>query len=368
LLGASVLVGRVAAKTSSAPPAPAAAKPVPVKTIAVESRSVELVRSGLGVVAAWNMATITPQVTGMLIDLPLREGMPVGAGDVLARIDPKPFQVMLDQAVAKKAQDDAQLANAKLDLQRDTTLVASSVVTRQTLDTQRALVAQLDAQVRGDQAAIDGARIQLDYATIKAPFAGTVGIRSVDIGNVVSAASTVVSLTQIEPIAVIFTLPQDDLGVLQAAMNRGKPTVLVYDQQGKALLGRGALDVINNAIDQSTGTIKLKARFDNQNHALWPGQFVQVRVVTSTEPAAVAIASDAVQRGPNGPYVWLVAADNTARMQPIGIGQIQDGETVVSSGLSAGDHIVVAGQFGVTPGARVTEASPSTAAAGGGSS
>jgi len=345
------------------PPPASAPKPVPVQTVTAETRSVDLMRSGLGLATAWNIATITPQVSGKLIDVPLREGEAARAGDVLARIDPKPFQAALDQAAAKKAQDEAQLANAKLDLKRYTDLVSSNAVPRQQLDTQRALVNQLDAQVQGDQAAIDTARIQLDYATIKAPFAGIVGIRSTDIGNVVSPTSTIVTLTQIEPIAVIFSLPQSDLDVLQAAMRNGKPTVLAYDQQGKALLGRGMLDVINNTIDQTTGTIKLKARFDNQSHALWPGQFLQVRVVTKTEPAAIAIRSDAVQRGPNGPYVWLVGNDNTARLQSIGLGQIQGGQTVVTSGLAAGDRVVVAGQFRVTAGAHVAEAPTETAQA-----
>jgi len=251
-------------------------------------------------------------------------------------------------------------------LQRYTDLISSNAVPRQQLDTQRALVSQLEAQVQGDQAAIDTARIQLDYATIKAPFAGIVGIRSTDIGNVVSPTSTIVTLTQIEPIAVIFSLPQSDLDVLQAAMRNRKPTVLAYDQQGKALLGRGTLDVINNTIDQTTGTIKLKARFDNQSHALWPGQFVQVRVVTATEPAAIAIPSAAVQRGPNGPYVWLVGNDNAARLKPIGLGQIQDGQTVITSGLAAGDRVVVSGQFRVTAGAHVAEAATETVQAQGG--
>ncbi|HTO61573.1 MAG TPA: efflux RND transporter periplasmic adaptor subunit [Bradyrhizobium sp.] len=362
LIAAGVLVAHVRARTSMPPP-PSAPKPVPVQTVTAETRSVDLMRSGLGLATAWNIATITPQVSGKLIDVPLREGEAARAGDVLARIDPKPFQAALDQAAAKKAQDEAQLANAKLDLKRYTDLVSSNAVPRQQLDTQRALVNQLDAQVQGDQAAIDTARIQLDYATIKAPFAGIVGIRSTDIGNVVSPTSTIVTLTQIEPIAVIFSLPQSDLDVLQAAMRNGKPTVLAYDQQGKALLGRGMLDVINNTIDQTTGTIKLKARFDNQSHALWPGQFLQVRVVTKTEPAAIAIRSDAVQRGPNGPYVWLVGNDNTARLQSIGLGQIQGGQTVVTSGLAAGDRVVVAGQFRVTAGAHVAEAPTETAQA-----
>jgi multidrug efflux system membrane fusion protein len=357
LVAASLVVARVSAKDNQ-PAAGAAPAPVPVQTITVEPRPVDLVRIGLGTVTAWNMATITPQVSGKLIDLPLPEGKEVQAGDVLARIDPKPFQATLDGAIAKKAQDDAQLANAKLDLLRYATLESADAGTQQQFDTQKALVAQLQAQNNGDQAVIDTARIQLDYATIKAPFSGVVGIRSIDIGNVVSPTSTIVGLTQIEPIAVIFTLPQDNLGEVQAAMKRGNPTVLVFDQQGKAQLARGTLDAINNTIDQTTGAIKLKARFDNKNHALWPGQFVQIRVVTSTEPAAVAVPSAAVQRGPNGPYVWLVGNDSTAHLQPVELGQIQAGHTVIARGLSASDQLVVAGQFRLKAGVRVA-ATPS---------
>jgi membrane fusion protein, multidrug efflux system len=348
------LAGRTRPLVSQSP------APVPVRTVTVGPRSVDLVRSGLGVVQAWNVATITPQVSGMLIDLPFREGQAVRAGDVLARIDPQPFQAALHQAVAKKAQDAAKLANDKTDLERFTTLLSKDSIAVQQVDTQRALVAQFEAQVAGDQAAVESAQIQLNYTTIKAPFASIVGIRSIDIGNVVSPTSAIVTLTQIEPIAAIFSLPQADLNVLQTALTHGNPAVLAYDQQGKTQLARGTLEVINNTIDQTTGTIKLKARFDNQTHALWPGQFVQVHVVTSTDPSAIVVPSEVVQRGPNGPYVWLIASDNTAQLKPITIAQIQGSKTVLKSGLSAGDHIVVDGQFRLSQGALVVETSAPT--------
>jgi multidrug efflux system membrane fusion protein len=354
LVAAIVIAAHVAAKNSNPPPSTPAPAPVPVGALTVEPRAIDLVKVGLGVVTAWNMAAITPQVSGKLIDVPLPEGTEVRAGEVLAHIDPKPFQATLDEAVAKKAQDEAQLTNAELDLQRYTKLVSSSAGTQQQLDTQRALVGQLKAQVSGDQASINSTQIQLDYTNIKAPFAGVVGIRNVDVGNVVSTTSMIVSLTEIEPIAVIFSLPQADLGVLQTGMRHGELPILAYEQQGKAVLGKGKLDVINNAIDQTTGTIKLKARFDNKNHALWPGQFVQVRVVTSTEPSAIAVPSAAVQRGPNGQYVWVISKDQTVHLQLIALGQIQDGQTVITRGLSAGDQIVVSGQFRLTQGAHIS--------------
>ena len=357
LIVASCVLVRVAAKGSNRGPSFAPPAIVPVETLTIKPQAVDLVRVGLGVVTAWNMATITPQVSGKLIDMPLPEGKNVRAGEVLALIDPKPFQATLEQAIAKKAQDEAQLADAKLDLKRYTDLVSTNAVTRQQMDTQHSLVAQLEAQVRGDQALIDSARIQLDYATIKAPFSGIVGIRSIDVGNVVSPGSPIVGLTEIEPISVVFNLPQADLGVLQASMTHGELIVLAYDQQGNALLGKGKLTVINNTIDQTTGTIKLKARFENQNHALWPGQFVQVRVVTASEPAAIAVPSNTVQRGPAGPYVWLVGDDSRVRIQPIELGQTLDGQTVIPQGVSAGDQVVAAGQFRLRQGSRVVASS-----------
>jgi membrane fusion protein, multidrug efflux system len=364
LVAGGIGVTQLTARTSGAATPPPAPRSVPVTSLTVASQSIDLVRTGLGVMAAWNTATITPQLSGALIDLPFQEGMRVNQGDVIARIDPKPSQAVLDQDIAKKAQDEATLANDRLNLKRDADLAAKKFGTQQQADNDAAAVTQMEAQVQQDQAAIDSARLQLGYTTITAPFAGTLGIRSVDIGNVVSSATAIVTLTQIEPIAVIFSLPESELSVLQTAMSRGKPGVLAYDEAGKALIARGTLDVINNAIDQSTGTIKLKARFDNSDHKLWPGQFVQVRVVTGTEADGIGIPSAAVQRDSNGPYVWLVHPDGTAQVQPVSIVQVQDNMTVIGSGISAGTRIVVAGQYGLTQGTKVIEAaSPSPASA-----
>jgi multidrug efflux system membrane fusion protein len=355
LVAGGVGITRLTARNSVAAVPPAPPPSVPVSSLTVTSRSIDLVRTGLGVATAWNTATMTPQVSGALVDLPFQEGARVNQGDVIARIDPKPFQAVLDQDLAKKAQDEASLANDNVNLKRDSDLAVKKYGTQQQADNDAAAVNQMQAQVQQDQAAIDSARIQLGYTTITAPFAGMLGIRTVDVGNVVTPATAIVTLTQIEPIAVIFSLPQDDLAVLQAAASHGKPVVLAYDQQGKNLIARGTLDVINNTIDQSTGTIKLKARFDNADHKLWPGQFVQIRVVTETESDGIGIPSAAVQRGTNGPYVWLLHPDNTAAMQPVGIVQVQDSVTVIGSGISAGNRIVVNGQYGLTPGAKVTE-------------
>ena len=342
------------------PPAQQPMSTVPVETAVVEPQSIEITRTGLGTVVAWNTATITPQVSGEVIDLPFHEGETVQKGDVIVRIDPRPFQATLDQATSKKAQDEANLVAIQKNLSRDQTLLSKGgfAATQQMVDNERAQVDALKSAIVGDQAAIESAQLNLDFATIRAPFTGVMGLRNVDLGNVVTTASSIVTITQIEPIAVDFALPQADLGIVQAAASEGSPQVVALDQNGKNALGHGTLDAINNRVDSASGTIKLKARFDNTDHKLWPGDFVQVRVVVRIEPNAIAVPSQAVQDGPDGPYIWLASADKTVRVQAIKIGDIQDGRTVVASGLTAGDRIVVTGQYRLTPGARVTETSP----------
>jgi membrane fusion protein, multidrug efflux system len=337
---------------------------VPVLTATVELQSIQLTRTGLGTVLAWNMATITPQVSGQVTELPFHEGAMVRAGDVLVRIDPRPLQAALDQAKAKKAQDEANLIAAQKNLSRDETLLTKgNFATQQMVDNEHAQVDANKAMIAADEAAIESAQLNLDFATIKAPFTGVVGLRNVDLGNVVTPTTTtdILTLTQIEPIAVDFTLPQADLGLVQAAAAQGKPQVVALDQNGTNVLGHGTLNAINNQVDSTSGTIKLKARFDNNDHKLWPGAFVQVRIVVMTEANAIAVPSQAVQRGPDGPYVWMVSPDRTARVRPIQIEAIQDDRTVIRGGLSEGDRIVVAGQYRLTAGARVTETSPQPA-------
>ena len=216
----------------------------------------------------------------------------------------------------------------------------------------------LKAAIEGDQAAIEAAQLNLDFATVTAPFSGVVSLRNIDIGNLVTPTSIIATVTQIEPIAVNFTLPQVDLEDVQDAVKAGTPTVLAYDQAGKRLLAKGQLEVINNEVNQASGTIKLKSRFTNEDHRLWPGAFVQVQVVIRTEPDALAAPSEAVQHGPAGTYVWLVSQKDRAHRQPVQIGEIQSGVTVIKSGLKAGDRIVAAGQYGLTQNARITEANP----------
>jgi multidrug efflux system membrane fusion protein len=329
---------------------------VPVQTTTVQAKSIEITRIGLGTVTPWQMVNITPQVSGRIVQIPFREGRDVKEGEVLVRVDPRPFQAILDQANARKDQDVANLANTEKNLQRDKTLLTKGgFATQQTVDNETAQVQVLQATIEGDQAAIEAAQLNLDFATVTAPFSGVVSLRNIDIGNLVTPAATIATVTQIEPIAVDFTLPQADLYDVQSAARVGTPEVLVYDQDGKNLLAKGQLDVINNQVDQASGTIKLKARFDNKDHKLWPGAFVQVSVVIRTEPNALAVPSEAVQRGPNGAYVWLISPKETANRQPVHIDEIQNGVTVITKGVKAGDRIVVAGQYSVTQGARITE-------------
>jgi multidrug efflux system membrane fusion protein len=336
--------------------------PVSVQTIVVQPKTVDITRSGLGTVTAWQMVNITPQVSGRIVDIPFREGRDVKEGQVLLRIDPRPFQAVLDQAKAKKDQDTANLVNTQKNLQRDQTLVTKGgFATQQTVDNESAQVQMLKAAIEGDEAAIEAAQINLDFATVKAPFSGVVSLRNIDSGNIVNSSANVGTVTQIEPIAVDFTLPQSNLSAVQSAFKNGTPAVLAYDQSGDELLAKGTLDVINNQVDQTSGTIKLKARFDNQDRKLWPGAFVQVAVVIRTEQNALAVPSGAIQRGPAGAYVWLVGPDQTVHRRPVHVSEIQNDVTVVSDGLIPGERIVTAGQYSLIQGARIIEANPSQA-------
>jgi multidrug efflux system membrane fusion protein len=338
------------AATATAPP-PA----VPVEIATAERRDVPLYLTGLGTVQAFNTVTMKARVDGELQKVAFTEGQNVKAGDLLAQIDPRPYQAALDQAVAKKVQDDAQLANAKLDLQRYTELAARSFSPKQQLDTQRAMVAQLGAQIRGDQAAIDNAQTQLGYTTITSPLTGRIGIRVVDQGNIVRATDTngIVVVTQIQPISVVFTLPEDDLQSVSQAMAQGPVVVAALSRDGKTELDRGTLLLVDNQIDQTTGTIRLKATFPNPRNALWPGQFVNAQLLLQTEHNVLTVPSAAIQRGPDGLFTYIVKPDSTVDMRAIAVGQETGAIAVIDSGLAGGDRVVTAGQYRVQPGTLV---------------
>ena len=329
---------------------------IPVKIAPVEKADFPVYLTGLGTVQGFNTVVVRSRVDGQINRIAFREGQFVKEGDTLVEIDPRPFQAARDQAQAKKAQDQANLANAKLDLQRATRL--GEFATRQQTDTQRALVAQLTAQVAGDDAAIANAQTQLDYATIKAPISGIAGLRQVDVGNIVNAASEtgIVTIAQIEPIAVIFTAPEDQLPEIKAALAAAPPKTIALSTDGRRVLSTGTLALTNNQVDTSSGTIRLKAVFDNQDHALWPGQSVSTRLLIATLKDATVVPDDAVQHGTDGLYAYAVNADNKAELRKIKVTRSTDGRSVVDEGLSPGERVITAGHFKVQPGTSVTTA------------
>src|SRR5713101_3138595 len=319
----------------------------PVPVLAAEARiaDVPVYLDGIGTTRALNMVTIHSQVDGTLVSVNFREGQDVKTGDVLARIDSTTYQAQLDQAIAKKQLDEAQLANVRLDLERYTNLVKTNAVTRQQVDTTRALVAQVEAQVRLDQGAIDNARALLDYCTITAPIDGRVGIRLVDQGNLVHASDPtgIVVLTQIRPIAVLFILPQQQLPQVNKAFAAGALPTEVTESDRKRVLDRGRLQVINNQVDQTTGTVQLKAEFPNSDLQLWPGQFVNVRLLIDTLRQVVVVPTAAVQHGPNGTFVYRVKPDNTVTVRPVAVKQQDENQAVIASGLELSDRVVTTG-------------------------
>jgi len=342
---------------AATPSAPSPAIPVSVAT--AERRDVPIYLTGLGTVQAFNTVTVKSRVDGELVKVAFTEGQDVKAGDLLAQVDPRPFQAAYDQAVAKKAQDKANLANAKLDLQRFRDLAMRSFAPKQQVDTQRATVAQLKAQIRGDQAAIDSAQIQLGYTTITSPLSGRTGIRLVDQGNIVHAsdATGLVVVTQLQPISVVFTLPESDLPAVQSALAAGPVQILAISRDDNRQLAEGTIAVLDNQIAQTTGTIRLKGTFPNKDDALWPGEFLDIRVLARTASNVVTVPSTALQRGPNGYYAYVVKPDNTVETRPIEVGQISAGVAIVDDGVAAGERVVTAGQYRLQPGARVEASS-----------
>ncbi|MBV8704922.1 MAG: efflux RND transporter periplasmic adaptor subunit [Acetobacteraceae bacterium] len=334
--------------------------PVPVLVAAATQRDVPIWLDALGTVQAYSTVTVKPMVDGPLIEVDFKEGQEVRRGDVLARIDPRTYQAAFDQAVAKKAQDEAQLANAKVDLARYQKLVQNNYTTAQQADTQKATVAQLTAQISSDQAAIDNARTLLGYTTITSPIDGRAGIRQVDAGNIVHATDTtgLLVLTQLRPISVLFNLPQQDLSQIATAM-RGPspPLVLAMNETGPdsgAVLDRGQLAVLDNQVDPTTGTIKLKATFPNQNETLWPGGFVRVRLQVATARDAVTVPPSAVQRGPNGDYVYIVKPDHTALRQPVKVAHQDADAAILAGGVQPGQQVVTDGAARLSDGKAVT--------------
>jgi membrane fusion protein, multidrug efflux system len=318
---------------------------VPVLAIDARTADVPVYLDGVGTARATNTVTVRAQVEGKLIAVLFQEGQDVTKGFLLAKIDPTTYQAQYDQTVAKKAQDEATLANARLDLERYIRLAATNAVNKQQVDTTRALVNQLEAQVRSDQASIDNAKAILAYTDILAPIGGRTGLRLVDEGNIVRALDTtgIVMITQMKPITVLFNLPQQDLPDINRGLNEGPLPIDAIAPDGKTTADKGKVLVVDNQVDQTTGTVRLKAEFPNDNLQLWPGQFVNVRLLIDTLRQVVVVPTAAVQRGPNGTFVYVVKDDMTVTVRPITVSQQDDLQAVIARGLSAGEHVVTTG-------------------------
>jgi len=329
---------------------------VPVTIAPVAKTDFPVYLNGLGTVQGFNTVVVRTRVDGQIDKVAFKEGQLVNQGDLLVEIDPRPFRATLDQAKAKKAQDEANLANANLDLQRYTKL--GEFATRQQTDTQRSTVAQLTAQIAADDAAISNAQTQLDYTAVKSPISGVAGLRQVDIGNIVNASTQtgIVTIAQIEPIAVIFTAPEDQLPYINEAQSKQPLKVIALTTDGKKTLSEGLLSVVNNQVDTTSGTIRLKAVFDNKDHALWPGQSVSTRLLVTTLKDATVVPDDAVQRGTEGLYAFAVTSDNKAELRKIKVSRSIDGRSVVDEGLAPGERVIVAGHYRVQAGSPVATA------------
>ena len=340
---------------------PAADKPgrggggVAVETAAASRADVPVYLEGLGTVQAFNTVTISSRVDGALQKVGFVEGQQVKKGDLLAQIDPRPYQAAFDQAKATKAKDSALLANAKRDLDRYASLAPDNLASQQTVDTQRALVAQLEAQVAGDQAQIDNARTLLDYSTITSPIDGRTGVRLIDPGNNVHATDTkgIVVVTQTQPISVLFTLPEEDLDQVTAALAKGEVEVAAMARDGQSELDRGKIQVLDNLVDQSTGTIHIKATFPNANNRLWPGAYVTARVLLETRKNVVTVPVAALQRGPNGMYAYVVKNDQTVEMRPLKVTNENGPVVMVDAGLNEGERVTITNEYRLQNGAPI---------------
>jgi multidrug efflux system membrane fusion protein len=340
---------------SSAQPAQQAPT-VPVTVTNVSRRDVPIWLRGLGTVQAYYAVQLRPRVDGTLTQVPVKEGQDVKKGDLLAVIDPRPYQAILDAATAKKQQDQAQLSNAQADLARYASLVRQDFASRQQYETQQAQVKQFSAALLGDDAQIEAAQLNLSFCYITSPFDGRIGLRNVDPGNIVHSAEAtpIISVTQIQPITVTFTLPQDNLPSIMQAMAQRALDVVVYASDNATELDRGVLLTPDNTIDISTGTIKLKATFPNTRKTLWPGQFVNARLLLGTDNNVVAVSATAVQHGPNGLFVYQVGQNNVVAVQPIQVARQEGDVYVIAGGLADGAVVVATGQSRLEAGAHVT--------------
>jgi len=355
LAGGGAFALNVKPKLTPQLPAPAV---VPVVAAAVAQHDVPIYLTGVGTVIAYNTVAIRAQVQGQIVSINFTEGQTVHAGDLLAQIDPRPYQAQIDQMTATRDRDKAQLTNAIANLNRYQPLEQKGFATPQLLETQKAQVAQLQNAIKADEALIEAAKSQLSYTRLTSPIDGVTGIRQVDIGNIVSPANAngIVVVTQIEPISLIFTLPETLLPQIQEQQLKSKAplTVVAYSQDNKIELDRGSLGLVNNEILQTTGSIQLKANFANKMHRLWPGELVNARLLLDTRHNGLTVPASVVQQGPNGSYAYVIKSDHTVEIRPITVAQISEGQALIDSGLAANEEVVVDGQYKLRPGAHVT--------------
>jgi multidrug efflux system membrane fusion protein len=343
----------------AAEPALSAVTPpaVPVVAGTVHQGDVPIYLRGVGTVIAYNNVIVRSQITGQLIKIAFTQGQTVHQGDLLAEIDPRPYQAQLDQAMANRDRDQAQVLNAQANLGRYTTLQQKGYASTQLVETQNAQLVQLQAMVKSDEGVIEQAKTNLSYTKLTAPIDGVTGIRQVDVGNIIhpTDANGLVDLTQIQPISLIFSLPQTDFVEIQQQMAKGSLTVLAYSQDDKTELDEGKLDLIDNQIVQTTGTIRLRASFPNAKHMLWPGELINARLLLDTRQNGLTIAASAVQQGPQGSFVWVIGSDQTVQTRPVVVSQISEGVALIDSGLQANENVVVNGQYRLQAGAHVQE-------------
>ncbi len=340
---------------------PVAAVPVtaamPVVAASVTSKDVPIYLLGIGTVIAYNTDLVRSQIQGQLVQITFTEGQTVKAGDLLAQIDPRPYQTQIEQLTANRERDSAQLLNAEANLSRYTQLGDKGYATPQLVETQKAQVAQLQAAVKADQALIDQANVQLSYTRLTSAIPGITGVRQIDIGNIIHPTDPngLVVVTQVEPISLLFTLPQSELPRIQEQIAKGPLKVIAYSQDDKIKLDEGTLLLVNNEIAQTTGTVQLKAEFANTGHRLWPGQLVNARLLLDTRKNALTVAASAVQQGQKGAYVYVVAPNKTAELRPVTVAQISQGQALIDTGLKESEVVVVDGQYRLKQGSPVLE-------------
>jgi membrane fusion protein, multidrug efflux system len=353
--GALAVAQRLPGARKAALPTPVPSVPVVAGT--VTSHDVPIYLEGVGTVIAYNTVVIRSQIQGQLVSINFTEGQTVKTGDLLAQIDPRPYQAQIDQLVANRNRDQAQLVNAQANLKRYTDLGNKGWATPQLVETQTAQVAQLNAAIKADEALIEAAQVQLSYTRLTSPIDGVVGIRQIDIGNIIhpTDANGLVVVTQIEPISLIFTLPETDLPKIQQQQKTNAPfKVIAYSQDNTIKLDEGTLGLVNNEIVQTTGSIQLKANFPNKQHRLWPGELVNARLLLDTRHDGLTVPASAVQQGPNGAYAYVINPDSTVATRPLKVAQVSHGQALIDAGLAANERVVVDGQYKLKPGDHVT--------------